>query len=233
MRQNGVEAGGCNMYLRTMNSFMSWLHAEGHVPTRIRMKLLPTGDKVFTPFSSADIRQILSHKPKGFWELRTWTIVNVLLDTGCRVDEILKLRLDGIDLDNLTLTVLGKGNKQRRVPFSPELRKVVFRYLQARGKAINGVYVFGTRGALPVSYWNVYRDLKALCVKLGISGPRVSPHSLRHFFSVSYIRNGGHIYKLSRILGHTSTQTTEIYLKTLGVADMVEEHSQFSPLSRL
>jgi integrase/recombinase XerD len=233
MKQSGMETGGVNVYLRTMNSFLTWLHEEGHHPVRLRCKLMRKSEKLLMPFSNADIRVLLAYRPKGFYDLRCWTIINLLVDTGCRIDEILKLRTDGVDLDGLVFTVMGKGSRPRRVPFSPELRKVIFRYMQARQDEIRGGYLFGTRTGLPFSYQNFYRHMRALCKRLKIQGPRVSPHSLRHFFAVSYIRNGGNIYNLSRILGHTSVKTTEIYLRTMGVEDIGAEHGRFSPLARL
>jgi site-specific recombinase XerD len=67
---------------------------------------------------------------------------------------------------------------------------------------------------------------------LSIEGIRMSPHTLRHTFAVSYLRAGGNLFYLSRILGHTSIETTQRYLKSLGIADLQAVHSKLSLLSR-
>src|SRR5215467_15965835 len=73
-------------------------------------------------------------KPKTFRQHRTHLAVCLVLDTGLRVSEMLTLRRDDLDFDNLILKVLGKGRKERLVPFSTELRKRLFRFDQLRAK---------------------------------------------------------------------------------------------------
>ena len=83
-----------------------------------------------------------------------------------------------------------------------------------------------------VAYRNVYRDLIKLCRKVGIT-KRVHPHLTRHSFACHFMRNGGSIYSLSRILGHSSVSTTQTYVRGLGIEDLAEEQARLSPLSRL
>jgi integrase/recombinase XerD len=237
MRQRGREPGGCNVYIRAMNSFCSWLKEEGHIPSAIKLKLLKSPPKPLRGFSDAEVRLILAARPKGFLHARTWTMIQTLLDTGCRIDEVLNgLPVGEVDLDNLKLTVTGKGNKQRHVPMSFELRKVLFRYFQLRLKTLDGKrssVVFCTRDGKHLSYRNAARDIKRFCERAGVSGGHVHPHSFRHYFACSYIRSGGDIYRLSRILGHTSISTTQLYLRSMGVEHLLEGHSQHSPLAKL
>jgi integrase/recombinase XerD len=229
MRQKGLSAGGCNMYIRTVNSYLSWLLEEGHIPQKLRIKLLPDPKKPLNTFSNADVRLLLAHKPKGAYHTRTWTLILCLMDTGIRIDEALGLERRNVDLDAFHMKVLGKGNKERIVPISLEFRKHLFRFMQKS----DGRYVFAARTGLKLQYRNAYRDMRNLCNRIGIVGDHVHPHSCRHYFAVSYIRNGGDIYRLSRILGHTSISTTQLYLRSMGVEHLLEGHSQFSPLARL
>jgi site-specific recombinase XerD len=127
MRERGLTPGGCNMYIRTVNSFLSWLHEQEKTPTHLRVKLLPNPPKALRTFSDADARALLAFKPRSRSALRTWTLILTLMDTGLRIEEALGLLQSNVDFDNLILKVLGKGNKQRLVPFSPELRKHLFR----------------------------------------------------------------------------------------------------------
>ena len=228
LRERGLAAGGCNMYIRTPNSYLTSLAAEWHAPERLRIKLLPDPREPLTVFSQADVRLIMAFKPKGRLQLRTWTLLVCLLDTGVRIEEALGLERKNVDFDNLILRVLGKGNKERLVPMSLELRKHLFRLTSKS----NERFVFHTSSGLKLTYRNAYRDVKVVGAKMGIEGPHVHPHSLRHFFAVTFIRNGGDVYRLSRILGHAQISTAQIYLRSMGIEHLQEGHSQYSPLSK-
>lgn len=234
LRTKGVTPGGVNMYLRTINSFLSWLASEGYSKDQLRLKLLPNPSKPLKGFSDNEIRSLLSFRPSGFIGLRTYSLLKCLIDTGIRIEEALTILKRNVDLDNLLITVKGKGNKERKVPISIELRKQLFQY-STKAKSVNvrdSEWFFSTRSGHRLSYRNSYRDLKALCAKAGVSGEHVHPHALRHCFAVTYIRRGGDIYRLSRILGHTSISTTQIYLRSMGIEQIAENHSSLSPLSR-
>jgi hypothetical protein len=123
-----------------------------------------------------------------------------------------------------------KGHRVRLVPISVEGRKALFKWLS---RSDTGRYVLGTKQGRPWSRRNAYRDLTILCRQLGITGARVNPHAFRHCFAVSYIRNGGDLYRLSRILGHASISTTQLYLRSMGLEHLQEGHAKFSPLGNL
>jgi integrase/recombinase XerD len=226
MRKNGMSPGGANCYIRAINSYLSWLHEErGH--HKLRLKLLKNPRKPVAVFSDADIRLLLAFKPKGHHR-RTLALVTFLLDSGCRIDEGITLKRSNTDLDNLLVTVVGKGSKERKVPISLEGRRNLFRHIQRT--TIQSPYVFCTRNGTALSYRNAYKDIKRMCKAAGIEGPQVHPHATRHYFSVTYIRRGGDLYRLSRILGHSSVTTTQIYLSSMGVEVVAENHSSLTPL---
>lgn len=231
-RAAGMSPCGINIYIRAMNAFSSWLKEEKHSTEAIVLKQLKAPTKAVQVFDAKDISLILFFKPRGFYEFRTWTLLTFLLDTGVRVNEAITLKLTKVDLDNMLVSVNGKGNKERIVPISQEVRKTVFRYLQVTKKrGIQQVYLFCTERGLLLRYRNCYRDLINLCKKSGIT-KRVHPHLTRHTFACHFMKNGGSIYTLSRILGHSSVSTTQIYIRGLGVEDFKEEHARLSPLVR-
>jgi integrase/recombinase XerD len=227
-REAGMSPSGINMYIRAMNSFSAWMKEEGHAE-QIILKQLKAPQKVVVVFSAEDIRRIVNFKSRRQSELRTWTMLQLMLDTGCRINEIIELQSQHVDLDNLLLIVDGKGGKQRKVPFSVECRKTLYRYIKDHPTKSQ---VFLTRTGTKVMYDNMYREIQRVCRKVGIT-KRVHPHLTRHTFACHFMKNGGSIYTLSRILGHSSVSTTQIYIRGLGVEDFQEEHSRLSPLSRL
>jgi site-specific recombinase XerD len=230
MRQRGLSPGACNVYIRAANSFLTWLQEEGHLPERLRVRKLPSPPRPIRPLSDAEAARLLSLRVAGRGRARAQMLACLLMDTGVRIEEAIRLRWPDVDFDQLAALVRGKGNRERRVPFSLELRKRLFKHLKGKEQA---GFVFATRGPGPLSYRNAYRDLKALCALAGLEGKHVHPHAFRHFFAVSYVRNGGDLYRLSRILGHSSLATTQLYLRSMGVEILGENHSSLSPLARL
>ena len=132
-----------------------------------------------------------------------------------------------VDLDNLVIKVLGKGHRERLVPISLECRKHLHRLLART----SGDLVFKTSSGLGITRHNAHRDIKRVCRAMGVDGPHVHPHAFRHCFAASYVRNGGDIYRLSRILGHSTITTTQLYLRSMGIEHLQENHAKLSPLS--
>lgn len=227
LRARGLKPGGCNMYIRTVNSFLSWLKEEDQISTPLRVKILRAPQHQITLLSPADVRAILLFKPNRRIELRTWVLTLLLLDTGIRIDEALNIERKRVDLDNLSLVVMGKGRKERQVPFSHEMRKILYRWMSKAGATTT--YLFNTQSGARVLYRNAFRDVQRLMSRVGIS-VHAHPHLFRHQFAATYIRQGGDIYRLSRLLGHTSISTTQIYLRSMGVEDLRAGQERLTPL---
>ena len=144
---------------------------EGHLTDIIKLKQLKAHTKPVQVLSEAEIKRFLQSKPKRHSYLRTWVMCALMLDTGCRIDEVLQLELSAIDFDNLLLTVNGKGGKVRRIPFSADMRKHLWVYCQKVEK-----YVFGTRTGTRVTYRNAYRNIKLCFEACGVTGEHIHPH---------------------------------------------------------
>jgi integrase/recombinase XerD len=215
------------MYARSVNSFLTWANAEGLLPERLRIRLLPDPPKPLTPISDTEIRRLVTFRPDGRLQVRTWTLVVLLLDTGLRIDEALRLDRSSVDLHNCMIRVRGKGNRERLVPMSLECRKRL--YLLLKGTKADPV--FPTFSGLALTSRNAYRDIKTVCAAAGVKGSHIHPHAFRHCFAVTYIRRGGDIYRLSRLLGHASITTTQRYLRSMGFDAISEGHQRLSPLT--
>lgn len=225
---SGVSPTSVNTYLRGFKAYVRWLHEEGYLKDLFRVQFLRTEEKILETLSVEHVKRLVVHRSKGQNECRAHAVSLLILDTGLRIKECLGLGKNEVDFDNMLLKVQGKGNKVRMVPFSPECRKVLFKTCNRHDFNL----VFCTRNGTAVTQRNFLRDFKMLGRKLGIQGVRMSPHTLRHTFAVSFLRNGGDIYMLSRILGHSSVKTTEVYLKSLGVEALQEAQARTSLLVR-
>jgi integrase/recombinase XerD len=221
-----LQPSSVNDYLRAIRAFLAWLHSEGHAHDLIRIAYLRCEQKTLATFSSQQVQRLLNWKPRTFAEHRLSTLIRVFLDTGIRISEAIALTWEAVDLDNMLLKVAGKGNKQRLVPFSFELRKTLFRWHQMNKYPLVFASVTGTRA----DGRNVLRDMKWLANELGISGVRVSPHTFRHTFATEYVRRGGNIFYLQKILGHSTLEMVQRYLNHQ-TEDLQKAHHKLSLLS--
>jgi integrase/recombinase XerD len=225
---DGVSPTSCNTYLRGFKAYTLWLKGENHLKEVFKVQFLKTEQKILATFSPQQVQRLVHWKPIGRNQARAHIIALTALDSGLRISELLGLSREKVDFENLVLRVKGKGDKHRLVPISIELRKALFRHLADHSHA----KVFCTRTGTPLTVRNSERDFKVMCGEAGITGVRASWHTLRHTFAVNYLRKGGNLYYLQRILGHSSIKTTETYLKSLGIEDLQKVHNGLSLLSR-
>ncbi len=173
LRQRGVSATSVNTYLRCINAYLRWLHLE-HKHELLKIPRLKEEVRVLATLSPDQVQRIIRFKAIGANLSRAHTFCLLVLDTGLRSAEALSLRWEKVDLENLVLTVLGKGGRHRVIPISFECRKVLFRWKQHKCFEL----VFSTRNGTSPTQRNLQRDIKALAQKAGIKGVRASPHTL-------------------------------------------------------
>lgn len=224
--QKTNSATSINTFLRCLNAYFKWLHKEHNRPL-LHIPKLKEEQKVMQILTSDEVNKLINYKPRTRVQHRVHMITLVILDTGLRISEVLSLTQAAVDLDQLCLHVKGKGNKERLVPISTELRKELFKFMR---KYPGTELVFAIKGDRQMGVRNYLRDFKAIGKQLRI--PVRGPHMLRHTFAVMYLKNGGNLEFLRRILGHSSLLTTQRYLKSLGVEDLVNVHGGLSPLSK-
>ncbi len=145
---------------------------------------------------------------------RDLAIVELLYATGIRVSELTGLDIDDVDLERLTLRVLGKGSKERVVPFGVPARTALVDYLQnARAStataASGAALLLGDRGGR-LGTRAVYQLVAALLADLPGSGP-AGPHALRHTAATHLLDGGADLRAVQELLGHASLGTTQIY----------------------
>jgi len=162
-------------------------------------------------------------------------IILTLLDTGLRVNELINLKIDNVWLEEGIIKVLGKGNKERLVPVGKQIRRLLWRYIThyrpepARPNLDN---LFLTRDGRSLTKNRVDSMMKHYGERARLSGIRCSPHTLRHTFAVTYLRNGGDVFSLQRILGHSSLEMTRRYCELADV-DIEKAHALASPVDNL
>jgi integrase/recombinase XerD len=221
MREKGLRATGCNSAIRSINAYLKWSGSS------LKIQQMKEPHLVLPTFTAQQIQLLLGWKPKKLTGHRLVTLISLLADTGCRVSEALTLHWKDIDFDNLLVLLHGKGSKDRIVPMSLELRKRLFLY-QRKVEARDGL-VFGTQGRTKQGRRNVLRDVKLLCRKLGFEPPARTVHAMRHTFAVNYLRKGGSVFHLQKMLGHATLEMTRRYANLM-TEDLQAIHQKVSLL---
>jgi integrase/recombinase XerC len=146
--------------------------------------------------------------------LRDWAMVEVLYATAIRVSELVGLRLDNLSLAERTVLVVGKGNKERVVPFGIPAGRALNRYLLSGRPALvtagdsPNVFVATTGKALGAR--SVYQVVATILSQYPGTGP-VGPHTLRHTAATHLLDGGADLRSVQELLGHASLGTTQIY----------------------
>ena len=148
-------------------------------------------------------------KAKDFFGRRLHLLALLLLDTGARISEALGLRVTDVDLDNMLLMLNGKGRKQRLLPFSFALRKALHRFIVDFLKPDS--LLFATQVSTKVRQMTALRSIKLLCENLGFDPPARILHSFRHCFAANYVRRGGSVFHLQKMLVHSSLEMPRRY----------------------
>jgi integrase/recombinase XerD len=234
MREAGLSPATCNITIRSFNSFLAWLSENGHTEP-LKLTQLKAEKRIMKTFSESQMKLLLSWRPdKSRNQIRLYVLMCLLADTGIRISEALTLELPNIDWDNLLIKVVGKGNKERIVPISIELRKVLHRFVhKQRFSKYPSKYLFCTSTGTHVSYHNAVREFMKVVRSLDLDYFDSCFHAFRRFFGKNYVKNGGNIVYLQRLFGHTNIATTKMYLEDIDQEDLQRVHLQTSVLSRL
>jgi len=184
--------------------------------------------KVLEVFTEAQIQRLLLHCGNTFHGIRDKAVIIMLLDTGLRLKELSYLEIPDIDLETGLIRVrMGKGQRERMVHFGQSARLALLEYLSRREDKNQALWV--TPGGFTVGFRGIQQLIKRLKLRTGIIGVRVSPHTFRHTFAINYLRNGGDVFTLQSILGHSTLEMTRRYTNTLNQEDAIEKHKRFSP----
>lgn len=216
-----------------LSAFYKHLEREGYVNQNVmaRVEKPKRRKTLIQTLSAAQVEALLrTCVGRGFYAVRDRAALLALLDTGLRASELCGLELDDLSLEEQTMLVLGKGDKERVVPFGASVKSALVSYLNKRGDDAGAVFVnhFGE----PLTRYGLRGMVIRRGQEGGITGVRLSPHTLRHTMAVSYLRAGGDVFSLQKLLGHSDLSMTRKYAE-LSEQDVLEKHRRFSPMDAL
>lgn len=204
-----------------LSALWTWLIRENYTNHHVlRQVEKPRPQRIaVVPFTDVEVRAMLASVKRN--EERDKSMIFLLLDTGVRSSELIGLSMKNIDLAARRIKVLGKGNKERLIPFSSRTASAIFRYTATLQSILPETLIYPyTRNSLA--------DLvKSIGNRAGVK--KAHPHRFRHTFAVTYLRNGGDPFSLQEILGHTTMEMVRVYLH-LAQVDIDSAHKRASPV---
>ncbi|MGV0974483.1 MAG: tyrosine-type recombinase/integrase [Azonexus sp.] len=212
-----------------LSSLWHWAADEKIVDHNLVRDVKPPApeQRAVDPFSREDVKALLGaldrsapYRRPGKREcthatregLRNRAMILLLLDCGLRASELVGLKIYCVDKRNGQVKiVLGKGDKERILPYSPQTGQALWRYLATRSEALANDYVFVTSRGRTLGRDDLCKIITRIGVRAGVTNAH--PHRFRHTFAINYLRNGGNVYSLQLMLGHTTLKMCQHYLR--------------------
>jgi integrase/recombinase XerD len=215
------KATSANRRLTVLRRFFHWALREGLVQTDPTLKLLAAKQALRVPktLSEAQVEALLAAPNlNDSLGLRDRAMLELMYASGLRVSELVALKTLHVSLNESVLRVLGKGSKERLVPYGQIAGEWLTLYLQSaraellQGRQSDALFVTSAgpkpgTGMSRIMFWNL---VKRYALQAGITAP-LSPHTLRHAFATHLLNHGADLRAVQMLLGHADISTTTIY----------------------
>lgn len=220
LMEAGVDPKSVNRKITALRSFFKFLIKTGRVEKNPMLKIqAPKISKKLPEF--LDERKMdalfdnLSNDGDDFESVRNELILDFFYRTGVRLSELIELKIEDVNLYNLTIKVTGKRNKVRQIPITNAFKNLINKYLKLRQsflKELNSEchnFFTDNKGNKMYPVF-VYRIVKAN-IKMVSTGKKKSPHVLRHTFATTMLNKGADINAIKELLGHSNLSATQVY----------------------
>jgi len=231
MRESELSANSISSYTRTMKVFLSWCNEENI--THLNMKKYKCEETIKETYTDKELTLLLK-KPNmrkcGFPEYRTWVIINLLLNNGCRAATVRNIKNKDVDLDSHVIYLRHtKSKKSQVIPLCTELCGILKEYMRIRGGTADD-YLFSNESGMQLKEYGLRSSIARYNNRRGVR--KTSIHLFRHTFARKYLVDcGGNAFTLQRLLGHSTLDMTKHYCSIFD-ADIAKNYDSFSPLSQ-
>ena len=223
-------------HVRALKAFSSWLYADGYtIDNRLKNLKIPKAPVlVVEPLTPEEIKKVTaSIDKKSPTGTRNYAIFATLLDTGLRASEAAGITLPNLNLADGYIKVMGKGSKERIVPIGKYIQMTLWSYIdkvrpEPVSRDCNNLFL--TQDGKPITVNTVKLVFSRLAKSSGVE--RLHAHLCRHTFAINYLLNGGDIFSLREILGHTTLEMVNHYLHFTS-SQITDQHHKYSPMDRL
>lgn len=210
-------------------------YRKGYMPDIItgQFEMPKVPDVLIETFTDEQLKALLNAPSSRKWTgVRDRAILLMLLDTMARLSEIADLRDSDVNLEERVIKVMGKGRKERELPLGKAAALAATRYRRSVADLESEDPFFISQYGKKLDRRSIYFLVREYGLKAGIKGVRCSPHTLRHTGAKRFILNGGDVFTLQRLLGHTTMYMVRRYVQ-LSNLDVRAQHARFSPADSL
>jgi len=229
-----IKANTYNLRLRYLRAFFDWCVSEGYLSQNPLKgwKLRKTEPRIVNIPDTVLKGLLDTPNKKTFAGLRDYTLILIQLDTGIRPKEALSLSIEDVCFKQMLVNVKAASAKtrvSRSLPISPITAQALKKLISAHHESWRTDLIFCTHEGQPMDrrHW-----AKRLAEYSEIINYKIRPYDLRHSFALYYLRSGGDVFSLQRIMGHTNLTMTQQYL-SLTDEDIKNQHAQSSPLNSI
>ncbi|WP_026893794.1 tyrosine-type recombinase/integrase [Clostridiisalibacter paucivorans] len=221
-----------NTHLRGIRAILYYFMNLNYMK-KFKIKMLKAEKKIKETYSDREL-EILLKKPNlkkcKFNEYRNWVLINYLLATGNRANTIVNLKIKDLDFEggyiHLTTT---KNRRQQIIPMSKKLSRILIEYLQYRGSELDN-YLFPNAYNKQLTVNGLGQAIRKYNLKRGV--PKTSLHLFRHTFAKKWILAGGDIFRLQKILGHSTLDVVKEYVNMFA-EDLVDDFDKLNTLDQI
>lgn len=239
LKSKNLSESYINTILKNIRSFYQYCYKEEYcLNVAKKVSFLKEKTVLINTFTDMEVRKMLNvYKMDTYINARNRCIVAMLLDTGIRCYELCNIK--NIDVKETVIYIFGKGRKERIVPISPYLKKIMIKYERIKNSylkdnALHYDNYFLSYRNKPLTVEAVERIIRIAGQKVKVRNEiRCSPHTCRHYYAQAQLKNGLDVYSLSRLLGHETVNITRRYLQSINDEQIVEISIGTSPLMNL
>ena len=235
--------GGLSPYsiqgdVRAIKVFWSWLLYQGYIENNALAKFpLPKIPKTLVKTLTIEQIKLLlkiidKYSPVG---ARNYCILMLLIDSGMRISEVTGIQIANLNLSKCLVKIIGKGQKERLIPFSHFTSKELINYIKHYRPdlcKLESPYLFPVSHGYHVRINTIQQAIKRLAKKAELYDIKCHPHIFRHTFATMFLAKGGNAVVLKDIMGHESVQTTQKYIH-FQPEDLQKQHWKYSPVEHL
>ena len=232
MRGSGLSSNSISSYTRTLKSFFSWCNGENI--TNLNMKRYKAEETIKETYSDKELATLLKKpnvKKCTFAEFHNWTIINFLLNSGCRAATLRNICIEDVDLENNIVYYRHTKNKKAQViPLCGVMCNILKEYLHIRG-GVAADFLFPNDSGGQLTENGLRCTIARYNKRRGVL--KTSLHLFRHTFARKYLIDcGGDAFTLQRLLGHSTLDMTKHYCNIFD-ADITKNYDNFSPLAQM
>ena len=207
--------------LATLKSFFKHLTAEGKVKSNptTQVKMPKTQQKEPSYLTEQEYKRLLRTVQKNatkYFRTRDMAIITMLLGMGLRLSELVELDVGNVNFEDGTIKVTRKGNHERILPANDGVMIAIQRYLKTREGITTQEPLFLSKRNQRIGNGSVWHLVKKYMKQAQIEKDKLSPHTLRHTFATTLLKQGENILTIKELLSHRNLRTTERYLHING-----------------